>query len=68
MGDDGPTSTPDWTRPFGVTTPRVDTPIPKQASWPEDHNPVIPIVNEDRTQRNESDGDALIWAAYEAGY
>lgn len=69
-GGSAPLSTPDWTRPFGVTTPRVDALVPKQAdgyaaSW-DYSSPKVEV--EDRAKRSESDGDPTIWAAYEAGY
>jgi len=64
-------STPDWDKAFGVTTPRVDTRIPKQAegfasSWDTTGLPYTVEV-EDRGQRTES-GDETIWRAYEEGY
>jgi hypothetical protein len=72
-----PTSTPDWTTPYGVTTPRdrVGASFTRQASdYPvAGHSPdksydqIIPVEVEDRGQRTES-GDETIWRAYEEGY
>jgi hypothetical protein len=52
-----PTSTPDWTRPYGVTTPRTDVPIPKQASGYPTDDPAPKVPVEDRGQRTESVAD-----------
>ncbi|HCG02536.1 MAG TPA: hypothetical protein DEV93_18585 [Chloroflexi bacterium] len=74
-GDDAPTSIPDWTKPYGVTTSRdrVGASFTRQASdYPDaGHSPggdVIPVEVEDRAQRTESDADATIWKAFEEGY
>ena len=57
-----------WFKPYGVTTPRVDTRIPKQASDYSADAGASKVPVEDRGKRTVSDGDDTIWAAYEAGY
>jgi hypothetical protein len=73
-----PTSTPDWTKPFGVTTPRdrVGASFTRQDSnYPtaghssdKSDSDIVPVEVEDRGQRDESDADALILKAFEEGY
>jgi hypothetical protein len=72
-----PTSTPDWTKPYGVTTPRDrvgasftrrDSNYPTAGHSPDkSYDQIIPVEVEDRGQRTES-GDDTIWAAYEEGF
>jgi hypothetical protein len=72
-----PTSTPDWTTPYGVTTPRdrVGASFTRQASdYPtaghssdRSDSDIVPVEVEARGQRTES-GDETIWAAYEEGF
>jgi hypothetical protein len=61
---------PDWTTPFGITTPhdRIGASAAKQAGgYPaDDEPPAHETVNAGK--RSESDGNPTIWSAYEEGF